>query len=314
MSFKASAPGSLMLLGEYAVLRGHCAVVCAIDKFIHVEIKPRSDKMIHIHSSLGELKIHLNALEAKPPFEYVITALQRFQPLPTGCDMVIEAEFSSTMGLGSSAAVTVAMLLALHRWVNQRDPTKESLWADANPVIQRVNGKGSGADLAASIFGGVIAFENEPLQVTRLAEKIPISVIYSGNKVSTHEAIDRVEIHRKQSIDSLNDWNQQMGKLAKQGINAILSRDWKTLGGIFNQAQHLMKTLTVSTPLLDTLCKTLEKQADIYGAKISGSGFGDCVIGLGELTKPIFPENEQQRQHGVQQLLVNVTSRGVYVN
>ncbi len=38
MRLKASAPGSLMLLGEYGVLYGKHALVCAIDKRIVISI------------------------------------------------------------------------------------------------------------------------------------------------------------------------------------------------------------------------------------------------------------------------------------
>jgi mevalonate kinase len=40
LMYKASAPGSLMLLGEYAVLHDYPALVCAIDKRISVIIEP----------------------------------------------------------------------------------------------------------------------------------------------------------------------------------------------------------------------------------------------------------------------------------
>ena len=54
MQLKASAPGSLMLMGEHAVLHGKKALVCAIDQRISVSLTPREDARISIVSALGE--------------------------------------------------------------------------------------------------------------------------------------------------------------------------------------------------------------------------------------------------------------------
>ena len=43
---KASAPGSLMLMGEHAVLRGQPAIVCAISKRMKIKLKPRADRTL----------------------------------------------------------------------------------------------------------------------------------------------------------------------------------------------------------------------------------------------------------------------------
>lgn len=53
LSYKASAPGSLMLLGEYAVMHDYPALVCAIDKRITVTLVPSDDEVIEIDSALG---------------------------------------------------------------------------------------------------------------------------------------------------------------------------------------------------------------------------------------------------------------------
>lgn len=109
MLYRAKAPGSLMLLGEYAVLHGKTAIVAAIDKFILVSLTPRNDNTIHIYSSLGELTADRRQLQSLPPFEFVLTALAS-KKLPTGCDVMIESDLPSAIGLGSSAAVTIALL------------------------------------------------------------------------------------------------------------------------------------------------------------------------------------------------------------
>ena len=51
-----SAPGSSMLMGEHAVLRGYPALVFAINRRITANLKPRSDGQICINTSFGNFK------------------------------------------------------------------------------------------------------------------------------------------------------------------------------------------------------------------------------------------------------------------
>ena len=57
-----------------------------------------------------------------------------------------------------------------------------------------------------------------------------------------------------------------------------------------NEHHHLQRELGVSTPLIEELIAHLCRDTEIYGAKISGSGMGDCVIAVGESSKKrLFP-------------------------
>lgn len=77
MLFKASAPGSLMLLGEYAVLHGKHALVCAVDKRMTVKLSPRNDSVITIRSALGEHQTSISRIKSVVPFQFVLTTLKK---------------------------------------------------------------------------------------------------------------------------------------------------------------------------------------------------------------------------------------------
>ena len=62
-SFSASAPGSLMILGEYGVMFGKYALVGAIDQYITVTLTERSDQQIEIYSALGEYSTEIKLLD-----------------------------------------------------------------------------------------------------------------------------------------------------------------------------------------------------------------------------------------------------------
>ncbi len=270
--FKACAPGSLMIMGEYAVLTGYRALVAAIDKTLTVSITPRQDQWLSICSSLGGIRMHLDKLNAVKPFEYVLTALQS-QPLNQGADIVIESQFSSQQGLGSSAAVTVALLAALYQW-QKKAITRLGLYHHALQVVRTVQGAGSGADIIASIFGGMIAYCPKPLSIQALQPLLKLTVVFSGNKVTTTQALQNLTKNR---LDS--GLIKTLGELSEQAITALSNDDLTLFGNLMNRAQQTLQALELSTTAIEKIIQGLQ-QAGTKAAKISGSGLGDCVIGL----------------------------------
>lgn len=275
--FQGSAPGSLMIMGEYAVLHGHLALCAAINKRIHVNITPRPDSTVTIHSALGEYQGDIHTPHMSASFEFVLTCLKQVN-LNNGCDINISSEFSHQQGLGSSAAVTVATLTALYAW--QKKPfDKVKLLEDAIHVIRAVQGKGSGADAAASIYGGIVCYQFETVLKTLL--NLPkITVIFSGEKTKTADAINTMD--RRFDGKGLALRFADMGYLATQAKECIIQQNWKGLGKLFTMAQARLVDLGVSTDTINDILQTLASDPKIDGAKISGAGLGDCVIALGE--------------------------------
>ena len=64
------------------------------------------------------------------------------------------------------------------------------------------------------------------------------------------------------------------------------------LGEIMNIHQGLQDALGVNNAILSELIFSLRSHPHIYGAKISGAGLGDCVIGLGKVKKNSFSKNK----------------------
>ena len=310
MQLKASAPGSLMLLGEYAVLYGKHALICAVNKRITVTLTPRQDERIEIQSSLhGHYITDLAQLTVEKPFQFVLGALKHYQAkLKRGCDIEIVSEFSDKVGLGSSAAVTVATLAALVTWLNIRISPIELVRQGRN-VVRSVQGVGSGADIAASVYGGMIGYQAQPLSVEKLSAIHPLTALYAGFKTPTVEAIKHVQkgfIHHPELLRQLNN---TIGQCAFDGMQVVRKEEWTRLGEIMNIQQGMMDSLGVNMPILRDMVDDLRKQPSILGAKISGSGLGDCVVGLGELPNEYMCDINHS---GIQRIPVEMTLQGVH--
>ena len=279
-----------MLLGEHAVLHGHPALVCAAHRRIFVTLSPRSDSRLHIHSALGEYTSSLDPLVPDSKFRFVLAAIARKKDLleSRGLDLTIESEFSHTVGLGSSAAVTVALHAALDLFLKGVLEARR-VFEESRSLIREVQGLGSGADVAASVYGGIVAYRAEPLEIEVLPASHPVTVIYSGSKMPTAEVVRRVQQQREQRPEVFDAIFRQMGESVRQATAEIRAGDWKSFGALLNVNQGLMEALGVSNDRLSEIVQALRADPNILGAKISGSGLGDCVLGLGASARKDWP-------------------------
>lgn len=273
-SVKTSAPGSLMLFGEHAVLQKNHAISSAIDKRVFVQVKKRSDDIVKIQSSLGQIETSRHALTPCKPFTFVIQALLS-QNITSGVELEITSEMSPLFGLGTSAAVTVATLKAVTALFDK----PIDLLTQSIAVIRAVQSRGSGADVAASLHGGTVFYEMEPAQITSLPLDFDLTVVYSGSKMATPDVINIVLDAQKKRPELYEHLFTAMDKVTLEAKN---ERDLKALGELFNHYQGLLDTLGVNNAALSEIVYKLRMQPEILGSKISGSGLGDSAIGLGK--------------------------------
>ncbi len=311
---KVSAPGNIMLMGEHAVLQGYPALVATVDKRLSIQLTSRTDNTIVINSaSLGSYHGSIDKLELEQPFEFVIAALQHWQKhLKVGFELEIHSEFSHKVGLGSSAAVTVAALKLFSEYL-QQPMDQHTLLVTAHDIIQQIQGRGSGADVAASIYGGICLYHMQTNQVEVIAQQLPITLVYSGNKVPTTEVLALLAAKSKQNPELYEHLYKYIGQVVTDSVQCIQHQDYNCLGLLMNLHQKLQSLLGVNTSRLQEICDNLIAFDSIFGAKISGSGLGDSVIGLGEIPAGSFPQTEKQQAQGVREIPMAVCAEGVRV-
>lgn len=286
----ATAPGSLMLFGEHAVLHGRLALVCAVDQRIGVTLSPRTDTEINMTSSLGEFHTDLRRVETVPDFRFVVAAIKKYaDKIPSGFDLEIVSEFPHNIGFGSSAAVTVAMTAALAQWISG-DVDSVAVFKSSRETIRAVQGMGSGTDVAASVYGGLVLYRADPLEIEQLSHTHPLTAVYSGAKIPTPEVVEFVEKRRVNAPTLYSEIFAAMDQCSMDAADAATMQDWKTFGQMMNTAHGLMDAMGVNTARLSQIVYALRADPGILGSKISGSGMGDCAIGLGRVTGKDFSE------------------------
>jgi len=305
-----TAPGSLMLMGEHSVLFDQPALACAVDKRIEVRLIPRVDRQVIIHSALAEYHSDLDALDAEPKLSFVLAAIERqHENLRDGFELAIQSEFSHTVGLGSSAAVTVAVVTALTAFIGGDCEDRMALFQEALAVVHQVQeGRGSGTDLVAAVFGGVVGYTvatSEHSAQVRSLKGIPeISLYYAGYKTTTPQVLKHVEGHCQQQPELYAELYRLMGQCTQKAEIAVEQSDWPVLAQLMNIYQGLMDALGVNDKQLAEIIYTLRSSDQISAAKISGSGLGDCVLALGHDATLSLP---------YEQIPVSISAQGVTI-
>ena len=300
--FKVSVPGSVMLFGEHAVLHGKMAIVAAINSRLQVTLIANHNNNIYIKSSFGSKEFNINDLNSLEinisGWQFVIASIKYFNSLykiNIGFSLsILDGNLKNSVGFGSSAAVVVGVLAVLNNFFAKNQSEQELFKQSLHVVHQVQNGRGSGADLAASIYGGIISFKDFSIQ--KIIKKVlNLTAIYCGYKTKT---ADVIKIINNKIVE--NKTNKKLYKYIFNSINncnklaiaAIKQENLSVLGKLMDISHGLMAGMGIVDANLDQLACTLRAQSTIYGAKISGAGLGDCVIGLGKTTENIAGENQ----------------------
>lgn len=144
-----SAPGKVILFGEYAVLHRRPAIVAAVERRATCRISTANDMEVD-GGRYGLLS------EGKLPFAEAL-----IEPTDQVAHYALDTSAfhigDHKLGLGSSAASTVALAAAMAAAAGRTiDPAV--VFGRAQDAHRAVQGAGSGADVAASAFGGLFFY------------------------------------------------------------------------------------------------------------------------------------------------------------
>ncbi len=201
---QASAPGKLVLAGEYAVLAGAPAVVAAIDRRVTCRIRTR-DAGGWAFESRGFEARSTHARDALPttpgdPGTLVRHVLERLcidvRSLPEHLDIGIDSRpcfhAGVKLGLGSSAAATVATAAAVADLASAEYTLAQLL--DIHQDLQ--GGSGSGLDVAACHRGGVIRFQSGEAAALHLPPELHYLFVHVGWSTATADLVGRFNAWR----------------------------------------------------------------------------------------------------------------------
>lgn len=291
------APGKLLLLGEYAVLDGAPAVVIAVDRFARVTTTPAGDGVWRIAAAnLAHPPARWEANAARDgPFGLTLRLLDALAargalPAPRHCRIDSAAFYAggTKLGLGSSAAVSVALWRALGEpgvALGDRAAAFELLHG-AHAAHQ--GGRGSGVDIAAALAGGVTAFQRGASGVSMRTLHLPPDLhwlaVDTGAAASTPAALAALDAWRARRPADARARLAALSERAVAGIVALRARRAAAFCGAAADYARELAALgrAAGIDIVSDRHRVLARRAAAHGVvyKPSGAGGGDLGVAL----------------------------------
>ncbi len=308
------APGKLFVVGEYAVLHGGRALVAALDAGITCEI--RGADAWHLAAPDIEFEGHLDAARADAraslPAAAIAAACVEFSvDGPLAIDVRgAHAASSAKRGLGGSAATVVALIGAIAATAGsdlESRACRKRIFDTAMEVHRRhQRGRGSGADIAASVYGGwvdyTLAEGGAHVERAAMPEDLRFRAVWSGVRSDTTRAIEAFETAR----------------LAR--LRAGLDRFWGAVGR--GDREALAREVDAYGAALEEMAGRGDGSSRIaalvsgaralgWAAKGSGAVGGDCAIAIGFASADPRALAARWLEEGAEPLDVSLDTRGV---
>jgi len=295
-----SAPGKLMISGEYVVLDGAVALVAAVGQRLVVTATEApsggsNERPDAIESGrLGDgspsraggspdgASLPPEALLARQHAEAALGDV----PMDLSVDASALRRGDRKLGLGSSSAASAAAAAAVVAWHGEdpADRRRDILgWALAGH--RAIAPQGSGADVAAATLGGVVRFTRdraEAAEAVQWPHDLFVEVVWTGKPARTSDLVAQV---RALEVDDPSRYRAAMGALrdAADGLRgAIEAADAAAAVEAADAHGRAMGALgdAAGAPIVtEELARTAAlARAHGGGSKPSGAGGGDVAL------------------------------------
>lgn len=284
-AFSAVAPGKIILFGEHAVVYSRPAIavpVFGVQARVVVSANPRG--------SPGDVRIEapaigLDAALAEIPAEHPLAVAIQLAAQKLGvtripaCRLRITSTIPVAAGMGSGAAVSVALIRALSAFLGG-PLSDEHVSSLAFEVEKIYHGTPSGIDNTVITYGKPIFFlGGQPVETLTLRKALYLVIGDTGIPSPTATAVGDVRRSWEAEKSRYETLFDQIGNLTLQARQALESGQVEALGMLMNSNQELLGELGVSCGELDRLIASA-RQAGACGAKLSGGGRGGNMIAL----------------------------------
>ncbi|MFE6103814.1 mevalonate kinase [Streptomyces laurentii] len=264
-----TAPGKVILLGEHAVGHGQPAIALPVDR------------RLTLTTTLSDGNAAGTPHDDPAVRTALATAAALYSLPPDRLTIRVTSDIPAGRGLGSSAALTVALLRTLAD-LTGRPLDREELLSQARTVEAAFHGTSSGLDAAAVGLGGVIWFRNDlrpRALLLPVKDAFDLVVAVTPERRSTAREVTRLHqrLHAQPAL--YHQYFSQTGSLSAAARDALRTGDLPALGHLMDQAQNLLARMGVSTPGLEHAITTA-RTAGALGAKLTGAGGGGAIVAL----------------------------------
>lgn len=294
MRFRASAPGKVVLLGEYAVLDGAPALVQASPPRCVAEIGEASSARCRLVSTMQATETHEFAAgqpTGSALADAVLAGLDARLPWTHWEARIDSSAFfrgPAKLGLGSSAAAIVAFAGACRAAAGRVGPPQLQSLILCHRRFQ--GGGGSGIDVAAALAGGTVRFALGADGIgrsdsVRLPEGVGFACVFAGGSASTPGLVGKYRQWTASGPARTAALRQRMSDVANGGCVAAHERDGAAFVAAIDDYGRCLAELgrEIGADLVTEPHARIGRLAGKFGLayKVSGAGGGDVGIACG---------------------------------
>jgi len=267
---KVSAPGKIILSGEHAVVYGKPEIIGAINQRLEVTIKELESSTKSLIFSSQEPSGLLEFGTKK-----IFKILGKYPK--KALEICVDSEIPIGSGLGSSAALAVAITTALFKFFNQTIDRKK-INEIAYEIEKRQHGTPSGGDNTVVTYGGFLWYRKEtesfkffkPLRFSsdKLSEFV---LINTGRPMeTTGEMVAIVKYLYNRNKKRVEEILNGIEEVTRQMLIAFDQAETKKIMLAIKKNEQLLEKLEVVSPFAKRIIREIEKKGG--SAKICGAG------------------------------------------
>ncbi len=321
---RATVPGKLVVLGEYAVLAGAPALVLAVDRRCQADLGPSEDERCQLcirAPELRETSFPVGATSGVALVDLVTSALEAGGPLAwrAGIDSSGFFDGETKLGIGSSAAVLTAWAAAWSVYAGRDRIEPDAAGLERLIRLHRVlqGGSGSGLDVAASLYGGAISYRLSPesgpiVGSVQLPNSVGFTTVFTGRAAATTDFVSVFDDWRVAQPAEADRQLQALERISADGCGAAREDDAdEFLAAVAAYGQRLDDLgRSMGAEIVTAEHREIARHAKRFGVayKVSGAGGGDLGVAFSADPEALaaFKETAGEK-YGVVELRVDTT-------
>lgn len=315
-SYFGTAPGRVNLIGEHTDYNGGFVLPTAIPQSTRVALARRQDNLVKVTSRNMEgrgFEYRLGEEKKRGQWtDYVqgLTHLLSAQETITGFEAAIESDVPIGSGLSSSAALDVSMMKAVCEAFQ--------ISADAVSIAkfcQRIENEFVGAPvgimdpMAVSLatFGTALFIDTRSLRYEKIllpVDRMELAIINSGvrhrnigggyaqRRQECEDACRILGVRQLRDVTSIDQLEQlpdvlrrrarhvfQEDQRVERAVAQLREGNLAEVGRLFNESHASMRDdYEISIPEINFLVETAIAQPGVFGARLTGGGFGGSMV------------------------------------
>jgi len=276
------AHSKLILIGEHAVVYGQPAIAFPFKQIeVKVIVKNIEGNTIRIESPFYQGPLEQIPEKMEGLGDCILQTLKVLEQKTSGLEIQISSSIPIGRGLGSSAAIAIALVRGLFAFFNQ-ELSNSQLMTLVERAETFAHGTPSGIDMMAASSANPIWFQKQHVvEHVKIGAPFHFVVADSGRVGDTYAAVKSIRDKYEIKPEKIEESITLLGKLALEVRQGLAAGDSQQVGDKLNQAQQHLALLGVSDPGLDGLVDTA-RTAGAIAAKLTGGGRGGCILALVE--------------------------------